>query len=59
MKQKPFFSILIPVFNQVGLMDKCIETITEQTFKDFEVILVDDGSTDESYKMCLRKRFTL
>ena len=52
MKQKPFFSILIPVFNQVGLMDKCIETITEQTFKDFEVILVDDGSTDESYKMC-------
>lgn len=52
MSQKPFFSILIPVFNQVGLMDKCIEAITEQTFKDFEVILVDDGSTDSSYKMC-------
>lgn len=49
----PFFSILIPVFNQVGLMDHCIETIKNQTFKDFEVILVDDGSTDDSYNMCL------
>lgn len=49
----PFFSILIPVFNQVGLMDHCIETIKNQSYKDFEVILVDDGSTDDSYNMCL------
>lgn len=50
---KPFFSILIPVFNQVGLMDQCIDSIVNQTYKDFEVILVDDGSTDDSFNMCL------
>lgn len=48
---KPFFSILIPVYNQVGLMDDCIKSIKNQTFKDFEVIVVDDGSTDASYEM--------
>ena len=50
---KPFFSILIPVFNQVGLMDECVAAIEGQTYGDFEVILVDDGSTDASYEMCL------
>ena len=50
---KPFFSILIPVFNQVGLMDGCIASLTAQTFGEFEVILVDDGSTDASYDMCM------
>ena len=48
-----YFSILIPVYNQVGLMDHCIETIKNQTYGDFEVILVDDGSTDDSYNMCV------
>lgn len=48
----PYFSILVPVFNQVGLMDDCINSLLEQEFTDFEVILVDDGSTDESLKMC-------
>ena len=46
-----YFSILIPVYNQVGKMDRCIESVKNQTFKDFEVIMVDDGSTDDSYKM--------
>ncbi len=48
---KPFFSILIPVYNQVGLMDGCIASIQKQSFKDLEVVFVDDGSTDESLKM--------
>lgn len=47
----PFFSVLIPVYNQVGKMDKCIESLQAQDFKDFEVIFVDDGSTDDSYEM--------
>ena len=49
---RPFFSILIPVYNQVGLMAGCIASIEAQTFGGFEVILVDDGSTDDSYNMC-------
>ncbi|MBO6108007.1 MAG: glycosyltransferase family 2 protein [Eubacterium sp.] len=46
-----YFSILIPVYNQVGKMDRCIESVKAQTFTDFEVIMVDDGSTDGSYEM--------
>ena len=48
---KPYFSILIPVFNQVGKMDECIKSIKDQTFTDYEVIFVDDGSTDDSLSM--------
>lgn len=47
----PFFSVLIPVYNQVGKMDKCIDSLNAQSFKEFEVIFVDDGSTDDSYEM--------
>lgn len=47
----PYFSILIPVCNQVGKMDDCIASLKNQTFGDYEVIFVDDGSTDASYEM--------
>lgn len=50
---KPFFSILVPVYNQVGLMDECVRSLKEQTFSDYEVIMVDDGSTDDSYNMLM------
>ncbi len=53
MGEQVTFSVLIPVFNQVGKMDKCIEALKAQTFKDFEAIIVDDGSTDDSYAMLL------
>ena len=48
---QPFFSILIPVYNQVGKMDDCIASLKAQTFGDFEVIFVNDGSTDASPEM--------
>ncbi len=43
-----YFSVLIPVYNQMGKMDNCIKSLKEQTFTDFEAIFVDDGSTDDS-----------
>ena len=46
-----YFSILIPVFNQCGKMEHCVSSIREQTFGDFEVIFVNDGSTDDSLSM--------
>ena len=46
-----YFSILIPVFNRFGKMDPCVSSLMEQTFGDFEAILVNDGSTDESLAM--------
>ncbi|MBE6631281.1 MAG: glycosyltransferase family 2 protein [Ruminococcaceae bacterium] len=46
------FSIIIPVYNSSEYLDKCISTVLGQPFKDFELILVDDGSTDDSPKIC-------
>lgn len=47
----PFFSILVPVFNQNGKIDECIASLKNQSFKDLEVIFVDDGSDDGSFEM--------
>lgn len=41
-------SIIIPVYNVEQYLEKCLESIEQQTMKDFEVILVNDGSTDGS-----------
>lgn len=46
------FSIVVPVYNTDKYLDKCIESLLLQSFKEFEVILVDDGSTDQSGKIC-------
>lgn len=45
-------SIIIPVYNASSHLDKCIKSVIEQTYQDWECILVDDGSTDESYMIC-------
>lgn len=50
----PFFSIVVPVFNQIGNMELCIESLRSQTFDDFEVIFVDDASTDGSWEYLRR-----
>ena len=46
------FSIIVPVYNVEKYINECIESILSQTFSDFEVILVDDGSTDNSGLIC-------
>lgn len=48
----PEISIIVPVYNVEKYVRKCIESILNQTFSDFELILVDDGSTDNSGKIC-------
>lgn len=45
-------SIIVPVYNVREYLPRCLESIVNQTFKDFELILVDDGSTDDSGKIC-------
>lgn len=47
-----FFSISIPVYNAEKYLDRCIESVINQTEKDFEIVLVDDGSKDDSVKLC-------
>lgn len=45
-------SVIIPIYNSARWLDKCLSCYFSQTYKDVEFILVDDGSTDESYAIC-------
>lgn len=49
---KAAISIIIPVYNVSEWLDQCLESVVNQTFSDFEVILIDDGSTDGSGQKC-------
>jgi len=48
----PKISIIVPVYNVEKFLDKCICSIVKQTFRDVEIILIDDGSTDSSGAIC-------
>lgn len=48
----PLFSIIIPVYNVEKYLNKCVDSVLNQTFTDFEVILVDDGSPDNCPAIC-------
>ena len=48
----PFFSVIVPVYNNIKDLKKCIFSIITQSCTDFELIIVDDGSTDGSSELC-------
>ena len=45
-------SVIVPVYNAASYLDRCVKSIVDQTYKNLEIILVDDGSTDGSGAMC-------
>lgn len=51
-KNNPNISIIVPIYNMEHFLHKCIKSVLAQTFKDFELILIDDGSTDSSIEIC-------
>ena len=50
--EKPAITIIVPVFNVEDYLQKCVDSLLSQSFKDFDVVLVDDGSKDSSGKIC-------
>ncbi len=52
MQPTPFLSIIVPVYNVESYLAECLNSILAQTFTDFEVLLIDDGSTDGSSALC-------
>ena len=47
-----FISIIVPVYNSELFLERCISSILKQTYTHYEVILIDDGSTDNSPQLC-------
>ena len=46
------FSVIVPIYNVEKYLGECIESLINQTFKNIEIILIDDGSPDNSPKIC-------
>ena len=50
----PLISVIVPVFNIEDYIERCLNSLQAQTMKDIEIIVIDDGSTDNSGKICDR-----
>lgn len=48
------FSVIVPVYKVEGFLEKCVDSVLDQSFSDFELILVDDGSPDRCGEICDR-----
>lgn len=48
--RKPFFSVILPIYNSISFLKKNLKSIFNQTFKDFEIIVIDNYSNDGSYE---------
>ena len=51
-KMDPLVSVVIPVYNVEPYLHECVKSVVEQTYTNIEIILVDDGSTDNSGTLC-------
>lgn len=49
---KPVVSILIPVYNAAAFLPKCLDSVLNQTYQDLQVVIVDDGSKDNTLEVC-------
>lgn len=58
MTKNPAISIIVPVYNAERYLTRCIDSIINQTYKDWELILVNDGSTDKSQEICDKYRLS-
>ncbi len=54
MTDEDLIAIIIPVYNAEQYLEECIQSILQQTYSKLDVVIVDDGSTDNSYNLCLQ-----
>ena len=52
MKEKTLISVIVPVYNTEQYLHRCIDSVLAQTYTDFELLLIDDGSKDSSGAIC-------
>lgn len=48
------YSFIVPVYNTEKYLERCLDSLANQTLKDFEIIVVNDGSTDDSKSIILK-----
>ena len=48
---KPVISVIVPVYNVEKYLEKCVQSVLAQTFKEIEILLIDDGSKDASGRL--------
>ena len=54
MSENPLITVIVPVYNILEYLPRCVHSITEQTYRNLEILLVDDGSTDGTGELCDR-----
>lgn len=52
MEQTPLISVIVPIYNILEYLPRCVHSITGQTWKQLEILLIDDGSTDGTAQLC-------
>ena len=50
--EMPRFSIIIPAYNVEKYVEECIYSVVNQNYTDYEILLINDGSTDETFVIC-------
>jgi len=55
MEYQPFISVIIPVYNGSKYLNRCLDALMTSSYRQFEIIVVDDASTDDSVDICRKK----